>query len=150
MNLMNDRSGRTQHRRSRIAALIVAALCNVGLVATALGHHSYAATYDAKQPVTVEGVITKMAWRNPHAFLYVDAKDGTGATVNWALELSPVSMLIRYKLKPDMLKVGDRIKVHAFRAKDGTKHLAAGHKVTLSDGQTFIVGPGDVARPEVK
>jgi hypothetical protein len=135
-------------RERRAIPLLLAALCTFVLAAPARSHHSFAATYDAKQPVTVEGVITKMAWMNPHAFLYVDVQDKSGKTTNWAFELSPVAMLIRYNLKPNMVVQGARITVRGFRAKDGTKMLASGHEIVLADGRTFIVGPGAVTREE--
>jgi hypothetical protein len=46
----------------------IATICTVlpvwGLAAPALGHHSFAATYDAKQPITIESVVSKMSWQS--------------------------------------------------------------------------------------
>ena len=39
------------------------------------GHHSFAAEYDADKPIQVTGTVTKVEWTNPHARIYVDAKD---------------------------------------------------------------------------
>ncbi|MCU1334837.1 MAG: hypothetical protein JWO19_418 [Bryobacterales bacterium] len=42
----------------------------------AVAHHSFSAEYDADKPVNVQGVVAKLAWLNPHAYIYVDlAKD---------------------------------------------------------------------------
>ena len=30
------------------------------------GHHSLAAEYDQKKPVSLTGTVTKLDWRNPH------------------------------------------------------------------------------------
>ena len=49
-------------------------------------HHSFAAQYDANQPVTLHGVITKVEWMNPHTYFYVDVADERGKVVNWAVE----------------------------------------------------------------
>jgi hypothetical protein len=107
-----------------------------------LGHHSFAATYDAKQPITIEGVVSKMSWRNPHAFLYVDVPDGSGKTVTWEFELSPSAMLLRYGWTSQTIVVGEPIVVRGFRARDGSQHLANARDVTLNDGRTLIAGPG--------
>jgi hypothetical protein len=124
----------------------IATICTVlpvwGLAAPALGHHSFAATYDAKQPITIEGVVSKMSWRNPHAFLYVDVPDGSGKTVTWEFELSPSAMLLRYGWTSQTIVVGEPIVVRGFRARDGSQHLANARDVTLNDGRTLIAGPG--------
>ncbi len=40
-----------------------------------LAHHSFAAEYDSKKTITVHGVVQKVAWVNPHAYVWVDVKD---------------------------------------------------------------------------
>ena len=43
-------------------------------------HHAFAAEYDEKKLVSVSGKVTGFKWTNPHAWLYVDAKDEAGAS----------------------------------------------------------------------
>ena len=127
--------------RALLTAIFVV-LAAWGLAPTALGHHSFAATYDAKQPIRIEGVVSKMSWRNPHAFLYVDVPDDSGKTVTWEFELSPSAMLLRYGWTPETIVVGEPIVVRGFRARDGTQRLANARDVTLRDGRTLLAGPG--------
>ncbi len=49
--------------------------------APAFAHHSLAAEYDEKKPVTLKGTVTKFDWTNPHVFVFLDAAD-----VTWAVE----------------------------------------------------------------
>ena len=63
--------------------------------AGALAHHSFAAEYDTKKPVTLKGTVTKVEWTNPHARFYLDVKDESGAVTNWNLELASPNVLIR-------------------------------------------------------
>lgn len=37
-------------------------------------HHSFAAEFDGNKPVSLTGVVTKVDWVNPHAYIYVDVK----------------------------------------------------------------------------
>ena len=86
-----------------------------------------------------------MSWRNPHAFLFVEAEDEDGASVIWEFEMSPVVMLIRYGWRPEMLNEGDPVSVHGFMARTGTGLRAAAREVTFKDGSTLIAGPGEGA-----
>ena len=53
------------------AAALLAALSS----ASASAHHSFAGQFDANQPVSVEGIVTRVEWQNPHVWFYVDAEE---------------------------------------------------------------------------
>ena len=51
--------------------------CHVSLLFAAVSvwaHHSLAAEYDVTKPVSLTGTLTSVDWRNPHAWIYIDAK----------------------------------------------------------------------------
>jgi hypothetical protein len=116
-------------------------------------HHSFAAEYDSTKTVTVKGVINRLAWVNPHAYIFVDVKDESGKVETWAFEsLSPNALAIRGWTR-NSLKPGDQVTVDAYMAKDG-KRLADGsihgnsRSVTLADGRKVFVGSSaDEAAP---
>ncbi len=58
----------------------------IPLAPPASAHHSFAAEYNADNPVTLTGSVTKMAWINPHSWIYIDVKKPDGAVENWAVE----------------------------------------------------------------
>ena len=58
-------------------------------------HHSFTAQYDRNKPVTLTGPVTRLDWINPHARIFVDAKDTNGKVVNWAIESGSPNALIR-------------------------------------------------------
>ena len=110
-------------------------------------HHSFAAEYDVKQPVTLRGVVTKVEWLNPHIYLYVDVKDASGNTVNWSVEGGPPNSLYRLGWRKDTLKPGDGVTIDAFRAKDGTS-TANARNVLLPDGRKVFAGSADDGGPK--
>jgi hypothetical protein len=93
-------------------------------------HHSFAAEYDAKKPVTLKGTVTKIEWRNPHVYFFMDVTDEQGKPVNWALEMGPPAGLQRAGWTKNTMKVGDEVVVEASRAKDGS-NLGNAKSVTM-------------------
>jgi hypothetical protein len=102
-------------------------------------HHSFAAEFDGNKQITLTGVVTKVDWVNPHAYIYVDVKGDDGAVVNWALETGAPNVLYRQGWRKDDLKAGDTVTLQAFIAKDGS-HTAAAREVKLPDGRKLFAG----------
>ncbi|HXP87882.1 MAG TPA: DUF6152 family protein [Bryobacteraceae bacterium] len=132
---------RTQHLGTTMlwAAL---GLGTAWIAATPLrAHHSFGAEYDANQPVTINGTVTKVEWTNPHAQFFMDVKDDKGKVSNWKLAGYPPSVLYRTGWKRAVtLKPGDTITVFGWRARDGTDWAHA-RQVTLADGKKLFWGP---------
>ena len=118
-----------------LAAVLAVAAMGVPVWA----HHSFAAEYDAKQPITIKGTVTKVEWTNPHARFYVDSTDAAGKTVNWNFELASPNVLVRSGWKRNSLKEGDKVTVEGSRAKDGSM-MANARAVTLADGKRVFAG----------
>ena len=122
--------------RNRIFTLLAAVVLLGG---TALAHHAFSNEFDETKPVTLEGVVTRIDWQNPHVYFYVDVKESDGTVVNWACETRGPSGLARRGWKRDSLKVGDKVVVTAYRARNGS-HIADGRQVTLADGRKILSG----------
>ncbi len=58
------------------------------LTVPARAHHG-TGTYDSTRSVTLSGVVTEFAFVNPHASLFFEVKDASGAIVNWAIVETP-------------------------------------------------------------
>jgi hypothetical protein len=104
-------------------------------------HHSFDAEYDAKQVVTVSGVVTKIDWINPHAFVYVDVRDEDGEVQRYKLELGPPYALIRGGWTLESVNIGDTVTVQdAARARDGSNALGATRStwLNLASGQQLV------------
>jgi hypothetical protein len=113
----------------------------LGLLAAVpiFAHHSFAAEFDGNKKVTLTGVVTKVDWVNPHAYIYVDVKGEDGEVVNWAIETGAPNALYRQGWRKDDVKVGNTVTLEAFLAKDGS-HTAAARNVKLPDGREVFGG----------
>lgn len=113
-----------------ITALLMAA-------APLFAHHGRGATYDMKKQVTLQGVVTEVAWRNPHVAIYLDVKDASGKVVNWAFENSNVSTLARQGYNRNTLKVGQEITAVVNPSAQGAPRGIV-VKVILADGKEIM------------
>jgi hypothetical protein len=113
-----------------------------------LAHHSFAAEFDHNQPVTLEGVVTKLEWQNPHTRVYMDVTDPSGGVVNWELELASPNGLMRAGWSRHSLQGGEKITVKGFLAKDGS-HLANASSI-IADGKVILSESTPTNEPAAK
>ena len=123
--------------RYRPSLLVVA--MGIAVSATLLAHHSVPGQFDMSKPVTLKGVITKIDWINPHIYVHLDVKDGSGTTSTWALATLPTAMMRRAGLTRETLqgKPGEEVTINAVPARDGSKQLGWINKITYADGHSF-------------
>ena len=126
--------------------VILAALGVLALTVPALAHHSWPVEYDAKKPITIKGVVSKVEWTNPHTHFYVDVKDDKGTVTNWNLELASPNVLTRQGWTRNSLHVGDQITVEGSMAKDGSK-MANARSVVLANGKKVFAGSSGGDQP---
>jgi hypothetical protein len=110
--------------------------------APAWAHHSFAAQFDDKAPVTIKGTLSKMEWLNPHTWIHVDVKEADGKVVTWAIEGATPNSLLRRGLRQSDFPNGVELEVHGYKAKNGTP-VASGEKLLFTDGRNFYLGAGD-------
>ena len=131
----------------------VAAAALVAVAVPAVAHHSFAAEFDAKKPVKLQGTVTKMEWINPHAWIYLDVKNTDGSVTNWMVEAGAPNALLRRGWTKASLLPGTEILVEGYQAKDGANR-ANGRDITFKDGKKLFVGstgtnaPGDEQRKD--
>jgi len=127
--------------------ILLAAIATLILVPVSLwAHHAFAAEFDATKPVKLRGVVTKMDWINPHAWIHIDEKSPDGKIVKWDIEAAAPNSMLRRGFNQDSLKVGTEILVDGFQAKDGANR-ANGSSITYPDGKKLFIGSSGTGAP---
>ena len=108
----------------------------------AVAHHSFAAEFDGAKKLKLSGTVTKVQWRNPHTYFYVDVKGDDGEIHNWAMELGSPNVLMRRGWTRDSLKIGDQVIVEGARARDNS-YKGNASSVVMADGKRLFNGAAE-------
>src|SRR5436189_1453834 len=109
------------------------------ICASVSAHHGNSA-YDEQARVPIKGVVTEFIWTNPHAQIYLDVKEKSGAIVHWAIETNSPGILTRAGWTRRSLKAGDEVTVILCPAKNGAPvaYIGSGDpgtKVIFAEGR---------------
>jgi hypothetical protein len=92
------------------AVLIATLLVKPVLVERVSAHHG-AGLYDTRKTVEIEGKLTRLAFVNPHSYVYFDVVGPDGKVVAMKCEMRSATTLRRSGWSPEMFKPGVSIKV---------------------------------------
>ena len=122
--------------RSRALTLLA---FGVGLIVAAVpvaAHHSFAAEFDAAQPITVRGKVTKISWTNPHVWIYLNVPDEkSGKVENWGFEMGAPQQVRARGWSRETLKVGDELIVEGSLARYGSSRMNARNVTWAATGK---------------
>jgi len=127
--------------KGRVSAVIASGLIALCTGVQAWAHHSFAAEYDLKQPITVHGVIVQVRLENPHSWFVIDVKDPNGKVERWSFEAGTPSGMLRNGYRPGVIKAGEEVTIKGFRSKDIEQRGMLRELVT-ADGHVYgLFGP---------
>lgn len=95
---------------------------------SASAHHGWS-EYDAEKVLTLDGVIERSAYENPHTVIRLKTADKT-----WTAVLAPPFRMEARGLKAEAIKVGARARVVGYPNRKHADELRA-ERITI-DGQT--------------
>jgi hypothetical protein len=79
-----------------------------GLGTSLQAHHSLA-PYDQTTLIPVKGVVTKVDWLNPHAWITLTVTNTDGKTFTQRIEISGVGALTKRGIEKTMLTIGETV-----------------------------------------
>jgi uncharacterized protein DUF6152 len=130
--------------RTKIAVVAAAGLLSAAIPAWA--HHAFAAEFDAKKSIHLEGTLTKVELINPHSWIHVDVVDKDGKTESWMCEAGSPNVLLRRGFNKNTIAPGTKVVVDGYQSKDGSLRMN-GRDITLPNGQKLFLGSTGTGAP---
>lgn len=121
---------------------VFAGLAAVLLAGSAWAHHNMSALFDFNDRVTLSGTLSKIDWRNPHIYVFVDVKSGAEQGHNWSIEGPPPNFFRTREInKVDFENsLGKAVTLEASRARDGSRSGLL-RVLTFPDGKVISACP---------
>ena len=107
----------------KAVGILIVFLGIVSMTTAPSAHHSRA-MFDIEKLISVEGVVTEVQWRFPHMWITVDVPGPNGKTESWGFEGAGAAMMVASGISPEILKVGNRVKIIGHPARDSSKRTA--------------------------
>jgi hypothetical protein len=124
------------------STLAIAFSLLTALAPAAAAHHAFAVEFDAKNCADISGILTKVNYENPHAYIFLDTKDAAGQVQEATFQLSSTSNLRRGGATPAVLNasVGKEVIVRGCASRNGEDHRYAASFIKLADGTVQRLG----------
>ncbi len=107
----------------KTVGILTMLLGSVSMAPPLSAHHSRS-MFDIDTFISVEGVITKVEWKNPHMWVTLDVPTSDGKTESWGFEGSGAASMVASGISPQILKVGNRVKIIAHPPRDDSQRTA--------------------------
>jgi hypothetical protein len=110
------------------------------VVAPVWAHHAFAAEFNEKAPLKLQGVVTKWELVNPHSWIHLDVKGADGKVTSWMVEGGSPNSLFRNGFTKESLPEGTEIIVEGYQAKDGANRAVGANLTYAKDGKRLFMG----------
>lgn len=118
-----------------VAKLLTAAVVLCASLPAA-AHHS-GSIFNRNALTAVEGTISRFQWGNPHVYIYVEATNAEGETVEWEIETDATPILSRSGWSRDTLVPGDAVIARIYPVFDVQRTHARLVSLSKEDGSIW-------------
>ncbi len=102
-------------------------------------HHGNLAIFDVDRNITLQGVVTKFEWTNPHVYIQLETENDAEEGVVWVIQASSTGFLSKLGWSPRSLAPGDQVIVAAHPTKNSDRQTALADSVLKEDGTLLSI-----------
>ena len=113
---------------------------------SAIAHHSMSEFEPRGEMIEIEGVVSKLSWRNPHIMLEVTNTSAHGEEETWIFEAGAVSGQRRKGLTGDEISVGDAVRIAGFPSYRRDNFMKGMHLLLLQDNVEILISAARESR----
>ncbi|PCI78950.1 MAG: hypothetical protein COB20_05940 [SAR86 cluster bacterium] len=116
--------------------LLIATLLSIPFLVSA--HHSTNANF-TQEIISVEGIIERVRFQNPHASVLINNTNAQGEETFWLIESASRTTLQRQGVSLDILEIGAKVKATGRKGRrEFTMYL---REIEFEDGTVFVPQP---------
>jgi hypothetical protein len=123
-----------------LSSRCLAAVFLVSMSCPLFAHHSDS-MYDLESLITIRGILTGVSWSNPHVELQVEGENESGERVNFVIEISWPSSLVRNGLSRESFLTGELVEIEGHPSREAGRIAAWGRTVVREDGTVLRLPP---------
>ena len=112
------------------------------LLTAALADRAFSAELDDREPVSLNGTVTKVVWSHEQVHLFMDVKDAADKVTNWEVEFGSRDRLEEQGWAALRLGAGSDVNVRGWRSTNGNAR-ADGDSITTSAGIRLSARPSN-------
>ena len=101
--------------------------------------------FDTTQNVTIDGIVTKYEWRNPHVYMTLRVTDAGGKEREQLIEAGASSVLLPLGLAPTSVVIGERVTIRGNPTKSASATAVLGRELVKADGSVLPLNIGSAA-----
>ena len=125
----------------KVKRLFVLGLTSLLAATAAYAHHSFAKEYAEEKQISLEGDVVSFEYRNPHAWVYFTANDGSGVVRKFGAEWANPRRLEQQGVSAADIKAGDHVIISGAPNRNATTYSVHLKSIRRpADGWTW---PGD-------
>ncbi|MCG8415382.1 MAG: DUF6152 family protein, partial [Pseudomonadales bacterium] len=136
----NTRINNTRINNTRINQktwFAVVLLIGTMLSIPTFSHHLTNVRFDTETDASINGVVTRLDWRNPHVYIYIDGTNEDGEQVTWEIEGPPPAALRRAGWSRETIGIGASVKVNGNPGRNAADNIFLFASLELDDGDVL-------------